>query len=150
MKRPAMKKLAAVLLPLTVAVFLALPAHLGEKEPVSRETATSTAPVQQPVIPYTGQQKRLYSEVQATFDDIPQMTAIVRCESSFRQFHDDGSPLISPTGDVGVAQINIKTWGAEAKALGLDIFGSAADNLAMARIVLKEQGLTAWTCYTGG
>lgn len=143
-----MKKLAAAtLLPLTLAVFLALPTLSGEEQPVSRETATSTAPVQQPVVPYQGAQKALYNEVQATFDDIPQMTAIVRCESSFRQFDAQGKPLISPTGDVGVAQINIKTWGAEAKALGLDIYGSAADNLAMARIVLKEQGLTAWTCY---
>lgn len=71
---------------------------------------------------------------------------VVSCESHFRQFRNDGTPLISPTDDVGVMQINRPTWLAKAKALGLDIENSTRDNIIMGRIVYEEQGIGAWTC----
>ena len=89
----------------------------------------------------------LKSEVAAAFDDYPEMTQIVACESGYRQFRSNGTPLVSPTGDVGVMQIHVATWGKEAAALGLDIYGSAHDNIVMGRIVLETQGIKAWRCY---
>ncbi len=74
------------------------------------------------------------------------MDGVVACESHFRQFRSDGTPLISPTDDVGVMQINIPQWGEKAKALGLDIYHSERDNIIMGRIVYDEQGIGAWTC----
>lgn len=71
---------------------------------------------------------------------------VVACESHFRQFDKDGNPLISPTNDVGVMQINIPTWAEKAKDLGLDIYHSERDNIIMGRIVYDEQGISAWTC----
>lgn len=56
-----------------------------------------------------------------------------------------GHPLRSKTADVGIAQINQVHW-PEAKALGLDIFNSADDNLKMAQIIYKTEGINAWTC----
>ena len=71
--------------------------------------------------------------------------SIVNCESGFKQFQ-DGKPLISRTSDVGLLQINQVHWD-RAKELGLDIFNSEDDNIAMAKIIKKEQGLKAWSCY---
>jgi hypothetical protein len=74
------------------------------------------------------------------------MVSTIQCESNFRQFDSDGTPLTSRTSDVGVAQINQVHW-ARAKSLGLDIFNSENDNIIMAKIILEEQGQSAWTCH---
>jgi hypothetical protein len=76
----------------------------------------------------------------------PEMVAIIRCESNFKQFNDNGTPLVSRTSDVGISQINQVHW-ARAKSLGLDIFNSENDNIIMAKIILEEQGKDAWTCH---
>ena len=75
----------------------------------------------------------------------PQMTAIFMCESSFQQYR-DGKPKLSPTSDVGIAQININNW-KDAIKLNLNIFFSELDNLKMAKYILNHQGFTAWTTY---
>ncbi len=75
------------------------------------------------------------------------MVDIVKCESRFRQFNEKGKPLMSPTSDVGIMQINQANW-KQAKKLGLDIFNSVDDNIKMGRYILKTQGLKAWTCYS--
>ena len=74
------------------------------------------------------------------------MVSSIKCESNFRQFNSDGTPLISRTSDVGIGQINQVHW-ARAKSLGLDIFYSENDNIIMAKIILEEQGHSAWTCH---
>ena len=79
------------------------------------------------------------------FKNTPKMVEIVKCESRFRQFDKNGSPLLSKTSDVGIMQINQVHWD-RAGSLGLDIFNSVDDNIAMGKIILKEQGLNAWTC----
>lgn len=91
-------------------------------------------------------QEALRDAVAIQFDAVPQMLAVVACESGYRQFAVSGAPLISRTDDVGVMQINIPTWGKTAKALGLDIYHSAADNIKMGEIVYQKQGIKAWTC----
>lgn len=91
-------------------------------------------------------QETLKTLVSEAFPSEPDMVAIAGCESGYRQLTASGTPLISPTDDVGVLQINIPTWGADAAARHLDIYHSAADNIAEAQIVLAEQGVEAWTC----
>lgn len=76
----------------------------------------------------------------------PYLYRIAICESGLKQFWPDGTPKISPTGDVGILQIHIEAWGATAKKMGLDIYNSTTSNIEMAKYVLKVQGYTAWTC----
>lgn len=137
-------------LALLIASLLASPIQAGgaarvlPPTEVPRETATE---VPLPAsVPLSASQEALEAQVASDFPDVPAMVAVVRCESHFRQLTASGTPLISPTHDVGVAQINIPTWGKEAAALHLDIYHSASDNLAMARVVYAEQGIGAWTC----
>ena len=75
-----------------------------------------------------------------------EMIPVLECESRFRQFDENGEPLMSDTQDVGISQIN-EIWWAEAEELGLDIFNSLDDNLKMARIIKEKQGIKAWSCY---
>lgn len=75
------------------------------------------------------------------------MYRIVKCESGFKQFNGKGKPLVSPTSDVGVMQINQVNW-KDAKRLGLDIFNSDDDNIAYGQVLLKKQGISAWVCLT--
>jgi len=84
-------------------------------------------------------------KVRLAFLDEPRMLSVVKCESEFRQFKKNGDPLISPTSDVGVMQINQVHW-KEARKLGLDIFNNEDDNIKMGRIVYEKQGINAWSC----
>ena len=70
--------------------------------------------------------------------------AIAYYESRYRQFKEDGTPLISPTDDVGVMQINKSTWLSKAKQMGLDIEHSEIDNITMAKYIRDVQGYNAW------
>ncbi len=135
------------------AVLLAIVGFLIQLlAPVIRETLPP--PTQSPYTPRTEyatptpeqlSNRRLIATV---FADVPQMVRTVDCESDFRQFDDKGKPLLSPTSDVGIMQINQVHWD-EAKRLRLDIFHSMQDNITMGRIVYKKQGITAWMCYSG-
>jgi len=71
--------------------------------------------------------------------------AVVECESNFKQFEKDGTVRTSSTNDIGIMQINKKTWGAEALKRGIDIY-TTKGNIEMARIVYKQQGIEAWVC----
>lgn len=150
---------AAALLPLSLALcWLILYPQIAHSEAdVSRVTpvATTTAPVAAaPRTPAHSSATTTLSEAQIevkhavalAFPDVPAMVRVVGCESSYAQFWADGSPKVSSTDDVGVMQINVPTWGAEAVKLGLDIYNSEADNIAMGRIVYETQGLSAWVC----
>lgn len=64
-----------------------------------------------------------------------------------RQFKDNGEPLISHTNDVGIMQINMKTWAKLANELELDIVNSPEDNVRMGRIIKEIQGHKAWVCH---
>lgn len=95
-------------------------------------------------------------KVLAVFQDDLRMVDVVHCESGSkdnyaRQFDKQGKPLMSPTSDVGVMQINQVHW-SEAKKLGLDIFYSEDDNIKMGRRIYDTQGIKAWSalqsdCY---
>lgn len=79
--------------------------------------------------------------------EMPHFYQIIKCESTFRQWERDGLPLISYTTDIGISQINLWTWGSEARKLGLDIFNSWQDNIKMAHYIYGKQGFKAWVCY---
>lgn len=126
--------------------------------PVTRETSIQPLPL--PVIVEVKQiasqrvvaqfalseaQEEIKTLVATAFPDVPQMLDVIHCESRYRQFDGSGDPLLSPTDDVGVMQINQTHW-KEARALGLDIFNSIDDNIKMGRIVYDKQGIRAWTC----
>lgn len=85
---------------------------------------------------------------QQFLDDMPKAWQVSKCESTFKQFKDDGSTVISETGDAGIMQINIKTWDKTAKKLGLDYKNSWRDNILMAKVVYNEASSTfePWTC----
>lgn len=94
----------------------------------------------------TFDQCRIRERIRTEFADYPAFEKTVQCESNFRQYAADGTVLTSPTNDVGITQINLKTWREKAQELGYDIY-SEDGNLLMARHVLTVQGITAWVCY---
>lgn len=71
----------------------------------------------------------------------------MNAESGGNQFTPDGSPLISSTGDVGVMQLNLKTWLPLSKTMGLDIEHSAKDNITFGVYLYNRYGPTIWTTY---
>jgi hypothetical protein len=90
------------------------------------------------------------------------MRAIIDCESNMYQLDPkSGEPLVNRnyrvnsegvrylhSTDWGLFQINDKSWDKRAAELGYDYKNNAYDNILMGFVVYKEQGLTAWVCYT--
>jgi hypothetical protein len=68
---------------------------------------------------------------------------IAKCESGLNQFNPDGTPLISPTRDVGVMQINLAAHGATAEKLGIDIY-TLKGNVEYAKILKAQSGTQPW------
>ena len=80
------------------------------------------------------------------FADVPEMVDIAACESEFRQFNNDGTPLRGYGLYVGIFQIDEKIHADWAKSLGMDIF-TVEGNLAYARRLYEESGFKPWpTC----
>ena len=73
------------------------------------------------------------------------MIDVIQCESHFHQFDALGGVLTSPTGDVGIFQIHVSSWGQTARKLGLDIY-STGGNIAMGIYIYKTAGISQWTC----
>lgn len=73
------------------------------------------------------------------------MIKIFTCESGMRQFDNKGKPILSPTHDIGISQINIPTWQDKADELGFDI-ASTTGNIYMAHYIWSQSGFRAWTC----
>lgn len=160
--RAPMKYLLLAALLLLTATFFAPQTGSDARPAVSRETpkpVTRPAKTLSPAKPYTASELIVKQQVANQFPDVPEMVPVLACESHFEQFctpdsygrglcsiKSQGDPLLSATDDVGVAQINIPSWGKLAASLGLNIASSTADNLAMARIVYQKQGIGAWTC----
>lgn len=70
---------------------------------------------------------------------------VARCESTFRQFNDDGTVLrgVKDKRDVGVMQINEYYNGDEAKRLGFDIY-TLDGNVGYAKYLYGKRGLKPW------
>jgi hypothetical protein len=77
----------------------------------------------------------------------PVLECIARHESGIEQFTPSGHPLVSPTGDVGIMQINMATWLPLARRMGLDIINNPIDNVEFGIWLYKTQGPYPWTTY---
>jgi hypothetical protein len=75
----------------------------------------------------------------------PALVGIARCESRFRQFEADGSPLYNKQGSsaVGVMQIMSSVHDRRAKDLGYDI-KTLEGNVGYAEVLYNEQGRQPW------
>lgn len=87
--------------------------------------------------------------VRTQFADAPDMIAIAKCESGYRQYDSTGQPLHGGLGkeNVGVFQINETVHAATAQALGMDIY-TTEGNLAYARYLYDHEGTKPWvSCW---
>lgn len=84
-------------------------------------------------------------EVEEYFADAPVMVEIARCESRFRQFEVDGTPLKNDEGSsaTGVLQIMASYHREDALNLGYDI-DTLAGNLAYGRHLYDNKGTQPW------
>lgn len=124
---------------LAFLVFLPLVA----KTAVYRAEPVAIAPAQNQVLDYQWQGYALLKH-------------IASCESTGdpnkepREFNASGTVLrgYPNPNDVGLAQINIPTWGANAKALGDDLF-TYQGNLAFAKWLFDHEGDEPWKYSKG-
>ncbi len=134
----------------SVAVFCLLSASIALADTV--KAPVTTDPLVVPIVVVEAPKLTIEQKIRLTFND-PRMVPVLYCESHLHQFWEPGTPKagkpkISPTGDVGVGQVNQTHW-AKAKKLGLDIFNDEDDNLTMAKMVYDEQGIEAWSVFEG-
>jgi hypothetical protein len=91
-------------------------------------------------------EKTTEEKVREYFADIPIMITVAKCESTFRQFNQDGTVLrgrVDPR-DTGVMQINTYYHGETVKKMELDI-ETLEGNLAYARHLYDTQGIQPWS-----
>lgn len=96
-------------------------------------------------IDYTGWTKqRIQEEISKELPGI--FLKVAQCESETRQYNARKEPLIGLVdhADTGIFQINKRYHQAQAEALGLDL-DSPIDNIAFAKWLYKNQGLTPWS-----
>lgn len=87
----------------------------------------------------------LEQHVREVFRETPILAEIAYCESSFRQFNDDGTVLRGRVnkGDIGIMQINRYYHEEDAIKLGIDIF-SLDGNIEYAKYLYKKYGSDPW------
>ncbi len=80
------------------------------------------------------------------FADTPILVDIARCESTFRQFHKDGTVVRGrvDSDDVGVMQINTRYHGDKAKEMNLDL-NTIEGNTTYAKYLYNKFGLKPWS-----
>ncbi len=85
------------------------------------------------------------AKVRTVFADVPEMIAVAKCESGFRQFAPDGGVLRGGTskGYVGVFQISERLHKERAAGLSHDI-DTIDGNIAYARYLYEKNGLSPW------
>ncbi|MEY4723173.1 MAG: putative peptidoglycan binding domain [Candidatus Parcubacteria bacterium] len=85
------------------------------------------------------------SQVRAAFPDAPDMIAVAKCESGYRQFAAPGTVLHGGTGGayVGIFQIGERLHRAAALAKGDDI-DTIVGNIAYARVLYDASGSVPW------
>lgn len=106
-------------------------------------TATSTvAATEAPAVPT---QEEVEAKVREYWQDAPIMAKVAYCESTFRQFDEDGKPLRGyvNAADVGVMQINETFHKASADRMGINL-ETLDGNLAYARHLYRTQGTAPW------
>jgi hypothetical protein len=81
--------------------------------------------------------------VETTFASSPEMVAVAKCESGFRQFTASGAVLRGPGDNIGVFQINEKSHATNSKNLGFDIY-TVEGNIGYAKYLYDKQGTRPW------
>lgn len=83
--------------------------------------------------------------VRAAFADAPEMIAVAKCESRYRQFASEGVPLRGGSGKgyIGIFQIGERLHAAPAKAAGYDIY-AIDGNIGYARKMYEKSGSVPW------
>jgi len=89
--------------------------------------------------------KTAEQQIRERFKDSPILIEIARCESTFRQFNDDGTILRGrvDSDDTGVLQINKRYHLEAAQKLGFDI-ETLAGNMDYGELLYKKQGTDPW------
>jgi len=87
------------------------------------------------------------TELQAFYEDHPEMRKIAECESGGTQSARNKNYRNGRhwSTDVGYFQINNHHWGRKAKELGYDIY-TKEGNIKMARYILENYGIHHWVC----
>lgn len=90
--------------------------------------------------------KAVESYVSKQYADQPILVDIARCESTFRQFDQNGNIVRGKVNkeDVGVMQINEKYHADEAAKLGYNIY-TAEGNVAFAKYLYNKFGSDPWS-----
>ena len=90
--------------------------------------------------------KTLEAYVRAYYKDTPELAAIAKCESNFRQYDSKGAILhgVVNKNDIGIMQINEYYNGENADKLGLDIY-TIEGNLDYAKVLYNKFGLDPWS-----
>lgn len=85
------------------------------------------------------------TKVRAYFTDAPIMIEIAKCESNFRQFTDAGNVFYGGQGQgmIGIFQFYESIHKTAAATLGYDL-ATVDGNIAYAKHLYKEQGVTPW------
>jgi hypothetical protein len=83
--------------------------------------------------------------VREVFKDTPILIKIAYCESTYRQFQEDGKVLRGKVNsdDIGVMQINTRYHEADSKKLGFDIY-TFQGNVGYAQYLYDTQGTSPW------
>ena len=83
--------------------------------------------------------------VRAAFADAPDMIAVAKCESRYRQFASEGVPLRGGSGKgyIGIFQIGERLHSDAAKAKGYDIY-AIDGNIGYARKMYEARGTVPW------
>lgn len=122
----------------------ASPDPLPATAPAALVTSVPALPTPQVAFPHTST-TTVRTTLESYYRDIPIMVQIARCESRFRHFDKNDTPIKGEINslDIGVMQINAHYHAERALSLGLDIY-DFEDNLAYARILYNEQGSAPW------
>ena len=114
------------------------------------DSATSTIVTPQVAVEATTTQKiptnkGIEEAAKAYFKDTPVLADIAFCESTFRQYDDNGRVLKGKVnkGDIGVMQINKYYHADKAEELGLDLY-TAEGNMAYAKYLYNKEGTKPW------
>lgn len=86
-------------------------------------------------------------EAGLTHKDYSLLNEIVRCESGWRQFAKDGTPIVS-SGNIGLAQINKLAHESVYEKMGLDP-NEPEDNLKFAVYLYQRDGIRPWKQWSG-
>jgi ABC-type Fe3+-citrate transport system substrate-binding protein len=80
------------------------------------------------------------------YADTPILVDVARCESTFKQFHEDGKVVRGRVDrdDIGVMQINERYHGETAEKLGIDIY-TVDGNIAYAKYLYDKFGTKPWS-----